>query len=51
MVEQLIGRNAENAVAWRRTVSIFELTPTKFTYDIEIDGGRTLRVEHEPIAN
>lgn len=45
----LIARNEDNSVAWRRTVSIFELTPTKFTYDIDNIGGKTLRVEHEPI--
>jgi hypothetical protein len=45
----LIAKNLDNTIAWRRTVSIFELTPTKFTYDVDNVGGRTLRVEHEPI--
>jgi len=41
-------RNAAG-VELERVVSIFELTPTKFTYDVTIDGGRILRAEHEPI--
>lgn len=45
----LIAKNPDNTIAWRRAVSIFELTPTKFTYDIDGIQGRTLRVEHEPI--
>ncbi|MDM1398920.1 DUF4822 domain-containing protein [Myroides odoratimimus] len=45
----LIGRAADGSVTFERTVSVFELTNKKFTYDIEV-GGILLRVEHEPIV-
>ncbi|WP_121965255.1 DUF4822 domain-containing protein [Myroides sp. N17-2] len=44
----LIAKRPDGSVAFERTVSVYELTENKFTYDIEVDGV-LLRVEHEPI--
>lgn len=44
----LIARNDDGTVAFERTVPIYELTTSIFTYDIEVEG-RVLRVEHKPI--
>lgn len=41
----LYAKNAEGAIAWSRVVSIHELSPDKFTYDI-VHGDVVLRVEH-----
>lgn len=45
----LYAKDAEGKLLWSRVVSIYELSSTKFTYDIELNG-ITMRVEHEPIA-